>query len=192
MRLDPSRERAILDATQELLSEVGFDRMSIDQIARRASASKATIYRRWPGKEALVADLICNHTKIDVPPPPDTGSMREDLVGAVTGFCEVLRRRHDMIFGLLPSLLTNASLAAALRGNLRRPDVTGTAPLIERARERGEPVGRIDPARLRTVVEALVWHRLLVTGEPLDREFAEEAVDGTLLPLIRSWTGAGV
>ncbi|GGS48859.1 TetR family transcriptional regulator [Planobispora rosea] len=191
MRLDPSRERAILDATQELLAEVGFERMSVDQIARRAGASKATIYRRWPGKEALVVDLVCNHLELDVPAPPDTGTMREDLVEAVTGFCDVLRRKHSMIVGLLPGLLTNPNLAGALRDNVHRPDITGTVPLLDRARERGELAGAIDPARLRTVVEALVWHRLLITGEPLDRTFVEGAVDGTLLPLIRSWAGTG-
>ncbi|GAA3137088.1 TetR/AcrR family transcriptional regulator [Planomonospora alba] len=188
MRLDPARERAILDATRELLSEVGFDRMSIDQIARRASASKATIYRRWPGKEALVVDLVCNHLENETAPPPDTGSLRGDLVEAVTAFCEALERRHGVILGLFPALLGNPSLAAALREHAPRPDLTGSAPLLARARKRGEAAGG-DPSRLRVLIESLVWHRLLIGGRPLDRAFAEDAVDTVLLPLLRSWSG---
>ncbi|WP_433256372.1 TetR/AcrR family transcriptional regulator [Streptosporangium sp. CA-135522] len=188
MRLDPSRERAILDATMELLSEVGFDRMSVDQIAKRASASKATIYRRWPGKEALVVDLVCNHLEIDVAPPPDTGSMRGDLTAVVAGFCRTLEQRHSLVFGLLPALLTTPDLAAALREHVPRPDITGTTPLLDRARERGELPERIEPGEIRRVTEALVWHRLLILGKPLDEAFAEETVDRVLLPLIHAWS----
>ncbi|WP_433360313.1 TetR/AcrR family transcriptional regulator [Streptosporangium sp. CA-115845] len=164
-------------------------RNRIDQIARRASASKATIYRRWAGKEALVVDLICNHLEIDVVPPPDTGSMRGDLIGVVDGFCRILERKQAMIFGLLPAFLTSPELASALRDNVPRPDITGTVPLLERARERGELPGPVDPAELRKATEALVWYRLLFTGKPLDREFVEDTVDRFLLPLFRSWSG---
>ncbi|GAA4228579.1 AcrR family transcriptional regulator [Streptosporangium album] len=187
MRLDPRRERAILDATMELLSEVGFDRMSVDQIAKRASASKATIYRRWPGKEALVVDLVCNHLEIDVTPPPDTGTMRGDLVAAVGGFCRTMEQKHGLVFGLLPAMLTTPELAAALRENVPRPDITGTTPLLARARERGELRGKADPGEIRTVTEALVWHRLLISGRPLDEAFVEDTVDRVLLPLIHAW-----
>ncbi|GAA3068785.1 TetR/AcrR family transcriptional regulator [Streptosporangium carneum] len=191
MRLDPTRERAILDATVELLSEVGYDRMSVDQIAKRASASKATIYRRWPGKEALVVDLVCNHLEVEAAPPPDTGSMRGDLLAVVKGFCGILEQRHNMIFGLLPALLTTPELAAALRDKVPRPDITGITPLLDRARERGELPGGVDPGEVRTVAESLAWHRLLFTGRPLDDSFAEETVDRVLLPLLRSWSAAG-
>src|ERR1700681_1013354 len=47
---DESREQAIRDAAIELLAEVGYDAMSIEAVAVRARSSKATIYRRWPGK----------------------------------------------------------------------------------------------------------------------------------------------
>lgn len=188
MRLDPRRERAILDATMELLSEVGFERMSVDQIARRASASKATIYRRWPGKEALVVDLVRNHLEIGVAPPPDTGSMRGDLVAVVGGFCRTLEQQHGLVFGLLPALLTTPGLAAALREHVPRPDITGTTPLLDRARDRGELPGRADPGEIRTVTEALVWHRLLIVGKPLDESFVADTVDRVLLPLIHAWT----
>jgi AcrR family transcriptional regulator len=184
-RLDPARQKAILDATRDLLSEVGFDRMTVDQIARRASASKASIYRRWSGKESLVVDLVRNHLDAGpAPEPPDTGSLRDDLVSVYTAFCRTLEREHSLIVGLMPTLLTTPALADALRGNVPRPDITGTVPLLERAVERGELPASADPGRVRRVAEALVWHRLLITGERLDARFVAGTVDDVLLPLI--------
>ena len=88
-RLDPARETAILDAVLALLTEVGHDRMSIDEVARRARASKATIYRRWSGKAAMVAALM-HRMALDYPPLPDTGSLRGDLVAGLRTFCREL------------------------------------------------------------------------------------------------------
>jgi AcrR family transcriptional regulator len=186
-RLDPARERAILDAALELLSEVGFDRMSIDQIARRASASKASIYRRWSGKEALVVDLICNHLEIELVPVPDSGQLRDDLIAVLTGFCRVLEKKHNLIIGLFPALLSTPTLAGALRQNVPRPDISGITPVLDRAIRRGELPGPVEPAEIRSVTEAVVWHHLFFTGAPLDDAFVTHTVDRVILPLIRSW-----
>lgn len=191
-RLDPAREKAILDATYELLSEVGFDRMTVDEIARRAGASKASIYRRWSGKENLVVDLVCNHLETETSPePPDTGSLRDDLAAVYTAFCRTLEYKHGLIIGLMPAVLTTPTLAEALRGNVPRPDITGTVPLLERAVARGELPGTVDAGRLREVAEAVVWHRLLIAGKPLDEPFVRDTVDGVLLPLISAWAVSG-
>ena len=60
------RDAAICDATLALLAEVGYDRMSMDAVAARAKASKATIYRRWPGKQELVLDASANPAGLTV------------------------------------------------------------------------------------------------------------------------------
>jgi AcrR family transcriptional regulator len=56
-----AREEAILLATLELLGEAGYDRMTMDAVAARARASKATIYRRWPDKAGLVVAAVRRH-----------------------------------------------------------------------------------------------------------------------------------
>ena len=56
-----TRETAILQATLELLAESGYDQLTIDAVAARARCSKATIYRRWPGKAALVITAVRRH-----------------------------------------------------------------------------------------------------------------------------------
>jgi AcrR family transcriptional regulator len=77
---DPRRREAILHAAIALVAEVGYDRMTVEALAHRAGVSKPTIYRRWPqGKPAIVAEAI--HAKrAAAGPPPDTGSLRGDLL----------------------------------------------------------------------------------------------------------------
>ena len=67
-----------------------------------------------------------------------------------------------------------------------RSGVTGVAPPPGPASRRGEPPEGADPGEIRTIAEALAWHRLLLTDQPLDGAFAERAVDRVLLPLIHA------
>jgi len=182
--LNPAREQAILDAVQDLLTEVGYDRMSIDEVARRARASKATIYRRWTGKAAMVAALL-HQLALDYPPLPDTGTLRGDLVAGLTTFCGVVRRKHALVAGLTTAIRTDPDLGRLLGDRIVDPGFAEARRLVERARARGEPVGDVDPATLLEVCEALVWHRLLLTGEPLDEDFVARTVDHIVLPLLR-------
>lgn len=187
--MDPGREKAILDATFDLLSEMGYDRMSVDQIARRAKASKATIYRRWAGKPELVVEVICRRFDMEVPAVPDTGSLRGDLVEVVRGLAAAAERKHGLIMGLSSTLVSHQELARTLRERMPVRDLAGATLLVERAVARGELPSAVDAGRLFEVVEALVWHRLIFIGPPLDDAFAAQAVDGVLLPLTHAWAG---
>src|SRR5271156_5658417 len=75
-----ARQQAILDAAVELVAEVGYDRMSMDAIALRAKASKATIYRHWPGKAELVTEAIRRRVSPASEPLVDSGSLRGGLL----------------------------------------------------------------------------------------------------------------
>src|SRR6187399_2380481 len=91
-RRDESKDDAILKATLELLAERGYDGMTMDAVADRAGAGKATVYRRWPSKVQLTIDaIVCSPgvpmTADDV---PDTGSLRGDLLSVRFG-----RHRSD-------------------------------------------------------------------------------------------------
>src|SRR5581483_10849004 len=90
---DETRDAAILDATLRILGDVGYDRLTIDAVATEARASKATVYRRWPGKAALVVDAIQSLNPYAAGTggePPDTGSLRGDLLAGVSNFAERL------------------------------------------------------------------------------------------------------
>ncbi|GAA4084831.1 TetR/AcrR family transcriptional regulator [Nonomuraea soli] len=179
--LDPDRERAIIDATLELLSEVGYDRMTVDGIAKRARASKATLYRRWAGKPELVVDVICSRFQLDVPVVEPTGSLRDDLLTLVRGLCDMIERKHGLIIGLSSTIVSNQELARALRSHMPVKDIGGAAALLERA-----GYGQADPSRLYTVAEALVWHRMIFIGPSFDDAFVADTVDGVLVPLVES------
>src|SRR5258708_3788959 len=76
----PERTRAILEATVELLSEVGYDSFTMDLLATRARASKATIYRRWQDKRELVIAALQYRASVQPALSPDTGNVHDDLL----------------------------------------------------------------------------------------------------------------
>src|SRR4051812_26383711 len=82
---DHSRDAEILDAALDVLAETGYDGMTIDMVAARAKAGKATLYRRWASKPELVLDAVAcmKSTGQDLTSPPETGTLRGDLVAMV-------------------------------------------------------------------------------------------------------------
>ena len=83
-RLDRSLDAAILEATLAGVAELGYDRLSMDDIASRAGVGKAAIYRRWPSKAVVVADAIAHWRRRHGPvEPPNTGSLRGDIEALV-------------------------------------------------------------------------------------------------------------
>jgi AcrR family transcriptional regulator len=188
---DPDREGAILDATLELLGENGYERMSIDQIARRAGASKATIYRRWSGKAQLVTDLVCQRMHTESMPVPDTGSLPTDLLALCQAYRRAIERKLPVVLGLLPTLVSDPELADTFRQNVPQPSLEQVGSMLERALARGDISRPVEPGELHSVLEAVVWHRMLRAGEALDDGFLQSTVDRTLLPLVRAWGAAG-
>src|SRR3954467_7617569 len=79
---DHTRDTEILQAAIDVLAETGYDRMTVDMVAARAKAGKATVYRRWASKAELVVDAVACMKKVDVESTalPDTGTLRGDLV----------------------------------------------------------------------------------------------------------------
>src|SRR3954452_8735043 len=82
-RIEGDREQEILDATLEVLADVGYDRLTMDAVAARAKASKATLYRRWTNKVSLVVEALQHQKGPNV--VPDTGSLRNDLRAVFCG-----------------------------------------------------------------------------------------------------------
>src|SRR3954467_1290919 len=84
-RRDHTRDAEILDAALEVLAETGYDGMTIDMVAARAKAGKATLYRRWASKSDLVIDAVgCMKKGVyDLDNLPDTGSLRGDLLALI-------------------------------------------------------------------------------------------------------------
>ena len=179
------REDAILRATLELLAESGYDQLTIDAVAARARCSKATIYRRWPGKAALVSTAVRRHAGQPAAAAPDTGSLRSDLLAALEAMRSGLSGQDAaLILGLLSAMHRDPQLAGAVREQVLDAKRQVFGAVIARAAARGQVRAAADGALLAEISSAVLLSRLLVTGEPLDDAFTQHLVDAVLLPAL--------
>ncbi|MGH9077239.1 MAG: TetR/AcrR family transcriptional regulator [Acidimicrobiales bacterium] len=180
-QLDPTRDDAICAATLELLAERGYDCLTVEAVAARAGAGKATVYRRWASKEKMVADAL---SLLAPPAPlPDTGSLRGDC----EHLCTALSNAPDEVTvritqGLTSALCRNPELMTIFHRHFMEPRREALAVMLRRAVARGEmPAGK-DIDLLTSLVPALMFYRKLVTCSPADADFARRVVDQVLVP----------
>jgi len=178
------RDAAICDATLALLLEVGYDRMSMDAVAARAHASKATIYRRWPGKQELVLDAV-RARGVGLTVAEDTGSLRGDLMATYRSAIHGSAADDaDLIAGVLRAMRTTPELADCVRSQVIESKCDVSRVIVARAIGRGELPAETDPLILHEVASALWFHRVLVVGGPVDDAFIAHVVDDVLMPLL--------
>jgi AcrR family transcriptional regulator len=186
-RLDRSRDAAILRAALEGLAELGYDRMSMDEIAARAHSGKGALYRRWPSKAALVADAIVAWRERVAPiVAPNTGSLLGDIEALIEGapdFAESDRRMLQVISGLATAAARDPELRAAFKDQILERPRRMLREVLERAVVRGE----IPPQReLELIPDVLISMNMLriVLGEVPDREFFRRVFDEIIHPLV--------
>lgn len=187
---DETRDAAILEATIAVLSDVGYDRLTIDAVAAKAKASKATVYRRWQNKAGLVVDALATLKPKPVEGQeapcifPDTGSLRGDLLAGLRKIGDKLSTDEGK---LMAAVMTAASrdpeLALAMR-TTHEEKRRSCQIVVDRAVARGELESATGADTLHEVVPALMYNRLLVVGEPFDDVFITRVVDDIALPLL--------
>jgi AcrR family transcriptional regulator len=183
-RAPSGRDVAICDATLALLVEVGYDRMSMDAVAARAHASKATIYRRWPGKQELVLEAVRSRGP-GLVVPEDTGSLRGDLVATYTNAVHGTAAEDvELIAGVLRAMRSAPELADCVRSQMVESKCAVSKVIVDRAIARGELAAGSDPLLLHEVAGALWFHRILVVGAPVDDAFIAHVVDDVLIPTL--------
>lgn len=187
---DESRDAVILAATLAVLSDVGYDRLTIDAVAAKAKASKATVYRRWPNKAALVVDALHTLKPVSIPGEeapclfPDTGSLRGDLLAGLQKIATKLSTDEGKLMAAVMTAATrDPELASAMRGN-HEEKRRSCHTVVARAVSRGELDSDAGAETLHEVVPALMYNRLLIVGEPFDDAFLTRVVDDIALPLL--------
>ncbi|WP_158252771.1 TetR/AcrR family transcriptional regulator [Cryobacterium sp. N21] len=185
-RRSSSTHEAVLRAAIELFEKSGYSRMTIDAIADRAGASKATIYRWWAGKGAILLEAFLSGVEADIA-FPDSGTLREDLVAQVSALAHVLGQTNlgQMAIALLGEAQHDTQLAAAFRSGWLEPRRTVGREVLFRATERGELRADLD---LEVVLDGLygpVYLRLLFGHGPLDRPTIETLIDQVLQGIAR-------
>jgi AcrR family transcriptional regulator len=182
---DESREQAILDSTIDVLAEVGYDAMSIEAVAVRAKSSKATIYRRWPGKAELVAEAMRRRAEATLEELPDTGGLRGDLLGLVRRMFDAMEGVDGgLICGLAVAIRADAQFGQLMASHLHAQKLRSIASILSRAEARGELPAGADPSLVLEIAPGVaLFHQM--SGEPLDVAFADHLVDRILIPLLR-------
>ncbi len=182
-RVEGEREAEVLDATVDLLLEVGYDRLTMDSVAARAKAGKATLYRRWSSKQRLVVDAVNRSKRTPVAPPPDTGSLRSDLLRTFSGPDAIVpAEAHRLVGVVMSALQTDPEFAAEFRTHFLVPGVAVMGQVYRRAAERGELRSGADVSLLGPALPAILLHRVLVLGEPITDELVGRVVDQVILP----------
>ena len=182
---DPSRDQEILDAALDVLAETGYDGMTIDMVAARAKAGKATVYRRWDSKENLVLDAVAcmKSNEIDLDALPDTGTLRGDLVAMIKApTIRDSERKLKVMAGIVSMLARNPEMAEAARLALVEPRASVNRILFTRAIDRGEIPEAINLEKLCLIGPSLVAYSVLMLNRPVTREFLIDNIDTVILP----------
>lgn len=188
-RRGPALEAALLDAAWDELVEAGYAKLTMESVASRAGTGIAVLYRRWANKDELVLAAL-EHYRVSHPVDlPDTGTLRGDLLAALTGMGEARATFWAIATAAAFSgLMTGAGLTPAqvrdrILGDQRLERVR---TLYQRAHDRGEiDLERIPPAVLAMPFD-LVRHDLLMDLRTLKPARIRSIVDDLLLPLVRS------
>lgn len=177
-------EEAILTATLDELAATGYPQLTMERIAERAGASKASLYRRWPTKVELVLAAV-RHRMPERVQVADHGNLRDDLVATFTAMAEQLAGPSgEALRGIIAEALGQDSLAVLSAG-------TGAAMLngiVDRAVVRGEvPSDRSTERPVEAGLSMLRYHFLV--HHRVDEAFLTGIVDEVMVPLLTGQVG---
>ncbi|MFB7912925.1 TetR/AcrR family transcriptional regulator [Streptomyces sp. NPDC056061] len=172
-------DEAILEATRASLVDLGWSKLTMSDVATRAGVAKTTLYRRWAGKNELVVDAVA--VLFDELEMPDLGSLAADVQAVVLQFAALLERPETRTS--LMAVVAESTRDEALRTRIRDSIVDRQKRLVlqgrRRAQERGELPAEQDEAvaaatadLIFDVIAGAVVHRVLVSAEPVDENWA--------------------
>jgi len=169
-------QKSILSASYELLLENGFGSVTVEKIAERAGVSKATIYKWWTNKAAVVMDGFLSAAAARLP-VPDTGSVFNDILIHATSLARFLTSREGKIIKeLIGEGQFDSGLAEAYRTRYFHPRRLEAKHLMERGVQRGELRENLDLDLSIDLIYGPIFYRLLVIGENLDDVYVENLV----------------
>jgi len=184
---DHTRDAEIMDAALSVLAEEGYEGMTIDMVAARAKAGKATVYRRWASKEELVIDSVACMKQIDLDPAslPDTGTLKGDLLAMIKPrTIEESDRKLRVMAGLMSMLAKDSALTGAVSEAIIAPRIAVNRLFLERAIARGEIAATVDVEMLSQISQSMASYRVLMERKPIDPEFLRSIVTGVILPAV--------
>ena len=181
------RETELLAVTLELLQEHGYDRLTVDAVAAKAHASKATVYRRWPSKAELVLAAFAEGIR-QVAVPPDTGTLRDDLLQVGELVCEQAQQHASTVRAVLVEMARNP----ALNDVMQHEFIDERKALIDHIFQQAADRGEIDQAAINDELWDLLPHylifRSIFPGRPATRQTVQALVDEVIIPSLTRHT----
>jgi AcrR family transcriptional regulator len=182
------RETELLAATLQLLQEHGYDRLTVDAVAAKARASKATVYRRWPSKAELVLAAFIEGIR-QVAVPPETGTLRGDLLHMGETICQQGQQHAGTIRAVLVEVSRNAALNEVMQHQFIDQRKALMNSIFQQAVDRGE----IDKAVVNEELWDLLPHylifRSIIPDRPPTRQTVQALVDEVIIPSLTRPTG---
>jgi AcrR family transcriptional regulator len=177
---NPQVREAILESATALLGEVGYHALTVEGVAAKAGVGKATIYRWWPMKPALVLDALLHWLKLEV--APSTGDVKKDFIAAVQ---DTVDNYSQTVAGIvIPALASELAhdpkLLDEFRTKLIGPRRAAFSQILKRATNDGEGVSRSDLELICDMVAGTVFYRVLISGEPISKSFAKRLAEVVL------------
>ena len=176
---DPALEERILDQVVALLSSRGYAGLTLDELAARSRVAKTTVLRRWPSKAAVAAAGV-ERLALQSVAVPDSGSLHGDLHALLHGAVDTFARGRGQF---VPRLLREAG---------HHPEITDLLDAVLHTRRqayrrvlaRAVARGELDPsADQELLIDMLIgplWVRLLITRDPVTREYVDANVQAVL------------
>jgi AcrR family transcriptional regulator len=172
-------DASIAAATIDLLREVGYARLTMGEVAKRAGVGKDSLYRRWSSKAALVHEVVFERYPSGYEGAPDTGS----LLGDVEALATLLQEANTTpeaaaaIPGLLAELGRDPVLEARLRQQVYEPMRAGFAAVLDAAHNRGETTVPVPPELVADLLVGTTVFRLSLLRVPPDASFPRQLAE---------------
>lgn len=177
-------DTAIRDAAVALLTAHGPAAVTMEAVAAAARTSKPVLYRRWRDGRELLRDTLLRTAKAAIP-HEDTGSYRTDMLAVMRGWAALFTGPQAATMqAAVAAMAGDEALASAFRNDVIGWRKQEMATLLARGIERGDVRADIPVHIARELGQSVLWHRLLVTGDPITDELVVELVDEVLVPFV--------
>ncbi|HYB34951.1 MAG TPA: TetR/AcrR family transcriptional regulator [Mycobacterium sp.] len=175
------REAELLAVTLRLLQQHGYDRLTVDAVAATARASKATVYRRWPSKAALVLAAFIEGIR-QVAVPPDTGTLRGDLLRVGELVCKHARQHATTIRAVLVEVSRNRALNYVMQHEFVDQRKALMRHILQQAVDRGEIDAAAISDELWDLLPGYLIFRSIIQSRPPTRHTVQALVDDVIIP----------
>jgi AcrR family transcriptional regulator len=175
-------DAAIRTAVLTLLAEHGPGAVTMESVAAAARTSKPVLYRRWPDRASLLRDTLMQIATTAIP-HHDTGSFRGDMLAVLRGWAALFTGPDAAVLrGAVAAAAHDSELTAALRDDVIGWRKQEMAALLRRGIDRGDVRSDVPVEIARELGQSVLWHRLLITGDPITDELVVALVDDVLVP----------